>query len=118
MFVRAYLDGGYYHEQLLRYLSFFPRDQLRIVLFDDLVSDPTRVMAGLFEFVGADSSYARNCDYTPLNQSIPGMLGHVNNDILEWLVQHFRPHNALLSQLIGRNLDHWSAPFHNFRAPS
>jgi hypothetical protein len=32
------------------------------------------------------------------------------------LVQHFRPHNELLSQLIGRNLDHWNEPFH--RSPT
>ena len=115
-FVRTYLDSGYYHEQILRYLDLFPREQLRIVLFDDLACDPARVMTGLFEFLGADPSYALQCDYTPLNRSNPGMLDHANSDVLTWLVQHFRPHNELLSQLIGRNLDHWNAPFQNSRA--
>ena len=111
-FVRTYLDSGYYHEQILRYLRLFPRERLRVVLFEDLARDPAEVMAGLFEFVGADPSFALQCDYTPLNQSEPGMLDHADNDLLAWLIQHFRPHNELLSQLIGRNLDHWNTPFH------
>jgi hypothetical protein len=114
-FVRTYLDSGYYHEQILRYVSLFPREQLHILLFEDLVRDPARVMTGLFEFVGADLSYTLRCDFTPLNQSEPGMLDHADSDLLAWLVQHFRPHNELLSQFIGRNLDHWNAPFHNSR---
>jgi hypothetical protein len=114
-FVRTYLDSGYYHEQILRYLRLFPREQLRIVLFEDLATDPAAVMTGLFKFVGADASYALRCDFTPLNRSDPGMLDQAGSDILAWLVQHFRPHNELLSQLIGRNLDHWNAPFQNSR---
>jgi hypothetical protein len=111
-FVRTYLDSGYYHEQILRYLRLFPREQLRVILFEDLVRDPAALMAGLFEFVGADPSYALRCDLTPLNRSEPGMLDHADSDLLAWLLQHFRPHNDLLSQLIGRNLDHWNEPFH------
>jgi hypothetical protein len=114
-FVRTYLDTGYYHEQILRYLRLFPREQLRVILFEDLVTDPAGLMRGLFEFVGADPRYAPRCDYTPLNQSAPGMLDQTDNDILAWLVQHFHPHNELLSQFIGRNLDHWNAPFNSSR---
>jgi hypothetical protein len=114
-FVRTYLDSGYYHEQILRYLRLFPREQLRVVLFEDLVRDPVGLMKGLFEFVGADPSYALSCDLTPLNQSEPGVHDHLDSNLLAWLVQHFRPHNELLSQLIGRNLDHWNEPFHNSR---
>ena len=110
-FVRTYLDSGYYYEQILRYLNLFPREQLRVVLFEDLVRDPRRVMDDLFEFVGADPGYALRCDYSPLNQSELGMLDHADGDILLWLVQHFRFHNELLSHLIGRSLNHWDAPF-------
>jgi hypothetical protein len=95
----------------LRYLNLFPREQLRVVLFEDLVRDPRRVMAELFEFVGADPGYALRCDYSPLNQSEPGMLDQADGDILLWLVQHFRFHNEMLSHLIGRSLNHWNAPF-------
>jgi hypothetical protein len=115
-FVRTYLDSGYYHEQIMRYMSLFPREQLRVVLFEDLVRYPLGVVTGLFEFVGADQGYALQCDYTPLNRSEPGMLDQADSDIMEWLVQHYRPHNELLSQLIGRNLDHWNMPFHNSSA--
>ena len=88
---------------------------MRGILFEDLVTDPAGLMRGLFEFVGADPIYAPRCDYTPLNQSAPGMLDQTDNDILAWLVQHFHPHNELLSQFIGRNLDHWNAPFNSSR---
>ncbi len=114
-FVRTYLDSGYYYEQIMRYLSLFPKEQLRVILFEDL-RDPAGVMTGLFEFVGADPGYAPQCDYTPLNRAEPGMLDQADSDLLAWLVEHFRPHNEMLSRLIGRNLDHWNMPFHDSRA--
>jgi Sulfotransferase domain len=57
--IRAGLSGptwipGYYHEQILRYLRLFPREQLRLILFEDLLTDPAGLMMGLFEFVSAD----------------------------------------------------------------
>ena len=35
-----YRDYGYYHAQLSRYFDLFPRERIRVYLYDDLVADP------------------------------------------------------------------------------
>lgn len=49
---RTYIDTGYYHEQIRRYLALFPASQLRVILFEDLISRPEQVLADLVEFLG------------------------------------------------------------------
>ncbi len=111
--LRTYLDSGYYHDQIKRYLKLFPKKQLCTILFDDLIRDPIEVMSNLLEFIGADPANALRGNYKPLNRSKPGMLEHVDRDTLSWLVQHYRPHNKFLSQLIGRRLEHWDITPHS-----
>lgn len=110
---RTYVDSGYYFDQIQRYMAFFPAQQLQIVLLEDLAADPTRKVADLFGFLGADPTYIGN--YAPLNRSDQGMLKHLDSGTLSWLVQHYRPHNEALAQLIGRSLDGWDVPFSNLR---
>lgn len=108
--LRTYLDSGYYYDQIQRYLGLFPKEHLRVVLFEDLIVDPARIMTHLLLFLGADPTYASRIDYAPLNQSQPGMFEEVDRQTLDWLIEHYRPHNQRLAQLIGRKLDHWDLP--------
>jgi hypothetical protein len=50
--LRNYLDGGYYARHLRRYLDCFPREQLEVVLSDDLRDEPEKVLRRLWRFVG------------------------------------------------------------------
>ena len=109
--LRTYVDSGYYFEQIQRYLAIFPREQLHIILLEDLARAPQQVMAELCEFVGADTAPARHLNYARLNSSNRNILQYADSDTLAWLVRHYRPHNDLLAQLLGRNLDHWDNPF-------
>jgi len=44
-----------YAEQVERYIGRFGRDRVRVVLFDDLVSDPSRVAADIVDFLGLEA---------------------------------------------------------------
>jgi hypothetical protein len=46
-----------YAEQLERYYRRFRPEQIKVVLFDDLLEDPRRLMRGLFRFLGVDESF-------------------------------------------------------------
>ena len=51
---RTYLDSGYYCQQIDRYLEIFPKEQLKIILFDDLTSDPNQTVEDVLGFLGLE----------------------------------------------------------------
>lgn len=50
----SYVGRGMYAEQLQRFEKLFPRRNLRVVLFDDLVEHPVEVVQTLYRFLGTD----------------------------------------------------------------
>ena len=52
----AVLDMGYYYEQIQRYLNLFPRDNLKVILLEDLSAQPEEIMNDLIDYLGLDSS--------------------------------------------------------------
>lgn len=51
-----YVDIGFYGRQLERYLEWFDRDQIRMYLYEDYISDPRSLLSDLFDFLGVDDS--------------------------------------------------------------
>jgi hypothetical protein len=51
----SYVGRGLYVEQLRRYESVFPREQLLVVLLDDLLRDPAAVMRTVFAHIALDA---------------------------------------------------------------
>ena len=49
-----YIDSGRYGEQLQRYLESFDSDQLLVLLYDDLQTDPDDVVRKVFAHIGVD----------------------------------------------------------------
>lgn len=68
-----YVSWGLYHEQLARYLEFFPREQLKVVLFDDLKANPKAFLTDIYEFLGIDASFSASIMNQPKNtkKSLP-----------------------------------------------
>ena len=112
---RTYVDTGYFHEQLCRYLEFFPKEQLHVMLLDDLAHDPQTSVLQALAFLGADLKPADNFLYPLINRGDPDVVKHLDAATLAALVEHYKPHNARLEQLIGRSLEHWDRPFENFK---
>lgn len=54
---RHELRVGLYHEQLQRYIGLFPRENIRIFLYDELSSAPGVFLHELFRFLGVDTSF-------------------------------------------------------------
>lgn len=59
-----YQDMGFYARQLRRYLDLFPRDQVLVVLHDDLRGAPDAVAHDLFRFVGVDDAFEPDVSVT------------------------------------------------------
>jgi hypothetical protein len=54
---RPYIHMGYYGRQLSEYFALFPKDQIRVFLFEDLIADESKLAKDFFGFIGVDSSF-------------------------------------------------------------
>jgi hypothetical protein len=54
----VWVRSGYYHSHLSRWYSLFPKDQLLVFLYEDLVDDAAALMRRTYEFLGVDPSFA------------------------------------------------------------
>lgn len=51
------IEFGMYHDKVKRYLDLFPREQVKILLYDDLVRDPEAFLRELFVFLNVDPDF-------------------------------------------------------------
>jgi hypothetical protein len=51
-------EAGRYHPKLRRYFDAFPRDQIKVILFDDLIAKPRDTVQSLYSFLGVDPDFA------------------------------------------------------------
>jgi hypothetical protein len=49
---RQYIDGSFYGRQLGNYLTVFPKEQLRVFLYEDFAKDPVAVAKQAYAFLG------------------------------------------------------------------
>ncbi|MCE3286038.1 MAG: sulfotransferase [Steroidobacteraceae bacterium] len=52
-----YVEQGLYATHLKRWLRYFPRDQVLVVLMDDIEADPGSVCRTVYRFLGVDESF-------------------------------------------------------------
>lgn len=76
-----YLDAGHYSEQIRRYLSAFPKEQLKVYLYDDLKDDTHGLLEDLFNFLDVDptfevnTSWKHNVSGIPTNRLVDAVIG-------------------------------------------
>lgn len=58
---------GLYHVQLERYLRVFPREQMLILIYEDIKKDPIAFMKRIYEFLGIDASFVSSMVYDEIN---------------------------------------------------
>nr|MBA2707175.1 sulfotransferase [Gemmatimonadaceae bacterium] len=65
----SHVREGFYYERLKRYFDVFPRNQIKVYVFEEFRGDPARTMADLFSFVGVDARFAPDTSpqYNPAN---------------------------------------------------
>lgn len=53
----SHVKEGFYYRRLRRYFDTFPREQIKIFIFEEFKQDPARVVVDLFDFLGVDSNF-------------------------------------------------------------
>jgi hypothetical protein len=52
-----FLKRGLFHSQLKKYYDLFPRDRIHVIVFDDILSDPNRVIREAYAFLGVRTDF-------------------------------------------------------------
>jgi hypothetical protein len=66
-----YIDDGLYGDRLRPYLERFPRERIKIVVFEDFAADPARTMAELYAFLSADQDFVPDTSVRVGQVSLP-----------------------------------------------
>jgi len=130
------LEYGRYAGQLESYLRLFPKDQLRVFIFEeDILHEPERALAEACRFLEIDADFpdweARMVEnenrssrtglmlgyYLPplrelvsrVDRRLPGRLAGPSPETLDALYAHYREDNERLFELLGRRIPSWLA---------
>ncbi|SHE60207.1 Sulfotransferase domain-containing protein [Psychroflexus salarius] len=53
----TYINHGFYASQINRFLKHFSKDQLKVILYDDLKTEPEKTIKGIFKFLSINSNF-------------------------------------------------------------
>jgi hypothetical protein len=53
----SHVRESLYYKRLKRYVDLFPRDQIKIIIFEEFRQDPAAAVADLFNFLGVDANW-------------------------------------------------------------
>jgi hypothetical protein len=122
-----YIPQGMYFTLLSRYYDLFPPDQIKVLIFDDLVADPGNLMQSIFQFLDVDDSFTGNFQriHNASASSRSGIIKRLSRKILPEALcrRNIKPqisaHTAnrlqnlyleeisALQDLVGKNLTPW-----------
>jgi len=94
----SYLSRGIYVDQLQAWLELFPKEQLLVLVSEDLYAKPSAVIQEVCEFLQLPSwtpqefaAIHNRGDYAP-----------IDGPMRQYLLDYFAPHNRRLSECLGR----------------
>lgn len=70
----SYVGRGFYYENIARYLEYFPKNNIKIVLSNDLYSQPLLTIKEILEFLGIESTVDIDLNREKNSMRIPGNL--------------------------------------------
>lgn len=53
----SHVQEGFYYKRLKRYFDLFPREQIKILIFEEFRKEPAKAMVELYDFLGVDTTY-------------------------------------------------------------
>lgn len=64
-----FIEEGYYYDHLIRFYKYFRRDQILVLLYDDLTRNPEIFLSKICEFIGVDSQYKSSFKEMKINSA-------------------------------------------------
>ena len=105
-FVTRYAELFLIGNQLSNAMSIFQQQNLKVILFDDIVKDCVKVYHEVLKFlelpIDSNEPFPKgnSAEWSDIHD-------HVSKNLLDEMVGHFRPQVKIIADLTNRNLDHW-----------
>ena len=99
----AYLRRGIYHDQIRRWLRYFPKEQLFILRSEDLFTQTEDIVLKTLEFINVEAEGWRIAPAYKIDSL--GRQERMNPATRSKLIDFYRPHNRELAELVGREFD-------------
>lgn len=96
------VEVGYYYDHLERWLKHYKRDQIHIVILEDLIAHPEQEVNKVFKFLGLNEYKLDS--YEPKNKGKYPEGGSITPESIELLERVYDYHNKKLEALLGRKL--------------
>lgn len=96
----SYQSRGLYHEQIIRYLDYFPMSNMLVINSETFFKQPDDTLQNVFQFVGVDTEIKIN-DLKPRN--VGSNKTKIDPDVYKNLEDYFRLPNQELYELVGED---------------
>ncbi len=106
---RLFLEPGLYAYLIERVLRYFAREQLYVVLYDDLAADNAAMARKYFEFLEVDPNFLSPLLNQQVNPDVqgPNAADHLAPEVRQEFAAIYRDDIARLAEMLGRDLSHW-----------
>jgi len=78
---------GHYFAQLSRYLEYFPRENMLVLIYEEIKRDGQKAVGGCLEFLGVDSQFVPDALRTKANKAIDVSVFHHQVWGLRWVIE-------------------------------
>jgi sulfotransferase family protein len=99
----AYIDRGFYGTQLARIFRFFPREQVKVVKFEDFRNKQAEVLTSIFSFLGQKSPRSLRSK----DRNIVPYQRAMNWEERVFLYNLFAEDIAMVEQILGWDCSDW-----------
>jgi hypothetical protein len=90
-----FIQEGFYANQLARYYEHFPKDQILVLLYDDMLSAPVQFMESIYAFIGVDPQFDAGLGSLHVNASAGK--DRLAKSKVKWVMSQMLTHVGLLS---------------------
>lgn len=101
----AYLSRGRYVDHISMYENYFPAEQIKLLLFEELISS-VKLLKQIYTFLHVSSDFAPN-SFREETLVSAERASELEPDLYEYLVQYFSDSNDQLATQYGLNLERW-----------
>ena len=103
--MHPFLDMGFYHQQVERYLETFPEERIAIYWYDEYNAEPAWILADIFRFLKVDEPFRPDISKRYLEGDVPDVT--LDPADRAFLIDYYRDDVSKLARLLKRDLSNW-----------